>query len=322
MVEVVPTNVRSPRTSAILMALQSAEGTLATDFSSGARLWENETSLPVSQPIQEEPRGAETQDLSDDVSMRHDAPDGEAGRIVCKATPESVEFILRSIWGQFSGGAFTLNTQPKEFFSLALVESSVLSEAQKLVRWRDVMFRRVVFKAADFEEVIIDAEYIHSGRTVGVNGDVTLPTLNVDKPGPADTNIFSYRASEFFRGTSVELRQSRIEVTLDVSGVSDHSETGGVRTRKLGPAQAIIEVVAQVSDEAWTVLTNADAGTEEGFRFSSKSPSPVKTWRLDIKNTRFSFDPLSRVDLNVVDFVGRGKAMVGSGGSFVGFTLS
>ncbi len=322
MTDPVPTNIRSPRGSALLMALQPAQGTLATSFGSGIRFWTNEDNLPLSQPIQQEPRGAMTQDRGDDVSIQHDLPDGEPGRIVVKATAESVEFILRSLWGQFSGGVFTLNTQQKEFFTLAYVESPVLSDAQNLVRWGDVMFHRIIIRAQDLAEVLIEAEFIHSGRTVGTNGDVTLPLgMNFDSALPADQNVFTHRDSEFFRG-AVELREASMLMELSINGINRDSQSGGVRPRKLGPAMASLEVTAQVSDEIWDVLKNADAGTEEDFRFRTKAPSPLKTWTMDLKKTRFSFNPLSCVDLGAVDFVGRARAVVGSSSEFVNFALS
>lgn len=316
------TNPRSPRTTAVMLAAQIDQATPAADFSSGIRLWTNTENLPLSRPLNERGRGAMTRNLGDDASLRYNLPDNRGGRIIAKATPEAVEFLLRSNWGPFGGGAFTLLSQPAEFFTVAYVESVVGADSQKVVRYPGAFFHRITIRALDLGELLLDAEFVSSPRLVDTNAAVTLPSMLPDRAAPADLNVFAHRSVEFFRGTSVEIRQSMVELILQQNGRNRYSMTGGVRAYKVGPTLAELSFSGMITNEVWDIVDNADAGTRENFRFRATAPTPAKTWTTDLKNTRFVFDPIERPDLNAIELRGRARAMVGPAESFVDILLS
>lgn len=304
-----------------MIAEQSAQGSPATTFST--RLWTEDDKFAIGTPKRDHGGQAMTQEEGDDVSSRYNLPDESSGRILVKATPESVDFLLRSNWGPLTGSNYTLQSQVPKFFTVAFVESVVGSDLQKMIRYPDAFFHRLTFIIRDLGPVLIDAEFISAPKLVSTNAG--LVAMTPDDPAPADINVFTMRDAEFRRdpaASNVDIRFSAIVATLDQRGTNAFSMTGEVRTRKLGRTRASLVVSAQISDEVWILIDNSTAGTKEALRVRTTAPSPAKTLTLDFFNTNFQFEETGRAGLDMVEAVGEAIATRDALGNFVTLTLS
>lgn len=319
------TQVRSARKMAVLLAPQPTEGTAVSDFTLAIRLWTAKAPLDGGAPKADGGGLAMTTDFSDHAGSRYIPRLRPFDKLVMMATPESVKMLLRSNWGPFAAGAFTLKTSINELFTLALVESTTAGDGQKVVRVRDVFFHRMKFLIRELGPVVVEAEYHGRASAVDTNAAVTLPALEQDDPSPADSNVFSHRLTEFRRdpgGVNVDLEIAELALTLDQRGANPYAMTsGGTRTYKMGKTKATATIKAKAADENWAMIVDARAGTKRTFRTNLSAPSPASLLRFDMHNMDFDFVAAGPDGRGSWSFEAEGAATA-SGGSFVDISLT
>lgn len=326
MVAPIPTKIRAGRSSAVFLGVQSAEGTVLSDFTGAgaARLWTNDAKIDESPDLNDGGGFSMTQFDGDDESSLYELLLPRQVVLVVKATPKSAELLLRSNWGTFSGGVFTLKPQVGEWMTLAYVESVVGADAQRAPRLRDVFFHKLTLVVGDNEEATFVAEYEAKALVPGVNADLTLPVMTVDDAAPADKNVFAGRLGEFRRdptGANVDVRISTVRVVLEQRIISGYAMTSGAEIHKGGKTRASLDFVGEANAESLKLLDDGVADVLQTFRVRLTAPSPSTTLTFDMPNAKFQFLPGGPDGRGSHEIEGEALATV-KGSTFVGITLS
>ena len=315
----VVTNVRTGRSQAVMIAAQGARGTAATSFST--RLWTDAAEVEPGRIKNIDGGRSMTTFGGDFIDSRYSMPDLKEGVVTAKATPESLDFLLRSNWGTPAAGVYALAPVVQTWYTLAYVEHTDAGPAQNMIRIQDAFFHRLELTVADMGAALVRASYLGRASLVGVNAG--LPAMTHGSPAPADTNVFTMREAEFRRvSPATNLRFSSCVVTLDQRAIRGNSMTGGPKVDKGGKTAAVFEVRCEANDENWALLTNARASTKETLRLTISAPSPAKVLTLDLKNLDFDFKPVGHDGRRVKEFSAVGEATVGADGSFVSISIA
>lgn len=318
--------VRIADKGAVLMAVQTGEGAVVTDFTTAgtARLWTNDALIDGGTGKNEQ-GGTSMTSEQDHESSRYEIVLPKEGRLIVKATPESVEFLLRSNWGPFSSGTFTLSNQVNEWFTLLYLESVIDGDSQKAFRLVDTFFHRVTILAADHAEVLLDVEYASRSRLIGANSGLTLPTLAPNSAAPADLNVFAVDDVEFVRdpaGDNVKIRNSSIGARFDQQAAIDDAMTrDDAVVHKMGDELVSIAFSGQATAESVKMLEDAAANSKQTFRTTLTAPSPASTLTLEMNNMDFDVEGLGHVGLDSRELVGTGVATL-LGSAFVDIMLT
>lgn len=327
----VPTlnSTRTGRKSAILAAIQSAKGVPTNDFTgaSAMRFFLDSGRADVGRIKNDDGGLSMTTAQSDHVSSRYNRPDAPQDTIRAKLTPQSAEFLLRSNWGPFSGGSFTLSSQVNEWLTLAYIESVIGADLQRAFRLQDTFFHRLTIRALgdpENNEVVAEAEYFaRKSFDAEINSDLVLPPMVQGSAAPADRDVFAGRNVELsIVDDALDLRWSELEIVLDQRGRSEFSMTSNLRTvLKSGKARATIGFRGEVNKESMGVLIDARAGTKKQFRVKMTEPVTGKILQFDFFNADFDFESTGPEGLDTVEFQAEAAATV-SGSSFVDIGLS
>ena len=327
---VTETSRRAATLTALLMAKQSAYGTIATDFSSPtadtARLWTAGVGVGVGR-LKKRPQGWMTTSLAGGTTGSHSLPDRSVGAFVALATPESLEMLLRSNWGAFAVGSFTLASQVNEYFTLGWVESRLSGSTQKLVRVKDAWCHELTLRSVGVGRLTLEAQY--AARTTpdtALNslGAIVLPSLTSDVP--PDVNLFSTRTCQLIRdplGANVDLRYAELELTFRQQVTAEHWMTDGFGVHKKGLTEVELAVRGYVSDETWAILNDNRSDTKRRFRLVATAPSPAKTLQIDLYEMNLEVGELGHRgprEYRALEL--RGVAAVDSSSNFVTISLT
>jgi hypothetical protein len=326
---VVPTNVRVGRLSALLVGVQSAKGTAVSNFTSGSvgRLWSEDVGVDAS-PLKSD--AGEWMDLPQmGTEARHEIPALSEGSIVVKATPTSLNYLLRSNWGSYSGGVWALKQAVSEWLSIGWVESVLTGATEKFIRLWDAFLHRVIFRASPYEALSIEADYAAEQADTPVALDalagITLPTPPM---AVADKGVFPGRRVRFFRdpaGANVEFDLHSIAVSID-QGIGSHWDmaSGVHRVWKSGhPGPRVrVELSAHVSDEAWGLMSRAISGSKDRYRLTAVCELTGQTLQMDFYEMDFEFSPVGHIGQRAVQFAGLGQAHRDGSGNFVTISLA
>lgn len=320
----VGTSIRAGRATALLCAVQSAKGTIATNFanSSATRLWTESAFIDAGRK-KSQPRWM-MQTQCQDTNSRCSLPERPAGHFIVNATPASVEFMLRSNFGGYSSPTFTYASQVNEWLTLGWVEDTASGATQNFVRIKDAWVHTLGINVDALGKMTLRADY--AGRSTAVQaldaGGITFPTVPMD---PADVNIFAGRDVTFIRDpASANVSLSVHELKLTLSQGLDHRwdmMANLTDVHKSWKIHARVEFTSRVSAETWAILTNARAGTKQTFRMVATAPSPSKTLTINLYEMDFEVEPLGHEDREYVDFRAVGEAHK-SGSNFVSITLA
>lgn len=319
---------RVGRLSRIIAGFQSAKGTIVDDFTtaSSAILWAESVKIPAHLPKVDIPPWM-TQLETQDESSRHSLPDRAEGVLVSPATPKNLEWFLRSNWGPFAAGAFTLTSQINEFLTLAWVESITAGSAERLVRIRDAWIHRLII-SANFTRglMILQGDYVGrrtSNRLLNAGAPVVLPTTPMTPP---DFDHFAVRTAELIRdpaGDNERIRFSDVEIQLEQEAKTEHTFTDGWEVWKGGKTKVRVVLQGHVSEETWAVIDANRAGTKDKFRLTAVSTgSTPMTLTIDLENVDFTFENIGfDPGRQYVNIQAEGLATKGSSG-FVTITLT
>jgi len=317
---------RAGITSRLLMAFQSAgpnggKGVVVDDFttSDAAILWTEEPQIDAGR-LKSDGGPWMTQLEAEDQTGRYSRPEQPTGIIRAVATPESVEFFLRSNWGPLAAGVFGLKPQINEYATLAWVEDYRAGSTQNLVRIRDVWLHAIRFRAARQDRLVMEADY--AGRSPGqLDPSVSVDALNALPGGvvlpaspmtPGDFNKFPNIVGEFRRdptGANVQIRISELELTLDQNLTSEWVEAGGWDIGKLGKTKVGITFTGNVVAETWDILNDSRVDTKRQFRIIAKAQAPSKTLTIDLFDVSFEIERLGYLPGRAyVEFKATGQA--------------
>lgn len=308
------TNVRSGRQVALLAGVQSVKGTPATNFSSSSVLWTHSTEIPVSPEKSSENWMAET--IGPAPEERFNISDRPAGRFTAVAVPDALDLLLRSNWGPKVGSAYTLVTQVNEWLTLAWVEHAAVGDVGQVVRIQDAWVHHLVLRAS-FPRGFLTATGAYLGRAILVDakgtGGLTFPST-----WTAVRNPFTVNDAAWVRdpsGLNVSIRLRDLEVKFDQRAAPHEWDMGTLMPRvlKAGPCEVETEFRAEVSDEAWAVLTDARAGAKRTFRFTASAQSPVTTLTVTLNEMDFTFDELGHDGKDMREISGKGRAHLSAG---------
>lgn len=324
-----PTNVRAGRVTALLLALQAAKGTPVSDFTAGSagRVWTDRAQDDVSPP-KSDAAGWMTQPQLETLG-RYSLEDAFQGAFVCKATPSSLEWLLRSNWGPYSSGAWTLAGQVSEWLTLGWVEDVAGGAGRYFHRLYDAWVHKLVLRAGTFNPLSLEAwwagERDSDPQDLAALAGVTLPGGVMS---PADVNVFPGRLVQLFRdpaGANEEIPVDSVEVTLDQGLGTAWDMMRGVsavwKTGHPGPRVGI-RFEAHVSDETWALITAARAGAKARYRLTARCQQPSKTLQVDFYEVDFKVESLGHDGNDYVRFRAAGQAHLDDSGNFVTISIS
>jgi hypothetical protein len=308
------TNLRTGRQVALLAAIQAALGTPQTAFVSSPVFWTHSTEIPVSPKKTDDTWMAETAGPAPEERMN--IGDRPLGRIVCPVTPDAIDLLLRSNWGPKVGSLYTLASQVNEWLTLAWMEWAAAGNVGQIVRIQDAWFHRLYFHAV-FPRgfLIVGGSFI--GRRIlpdaKGSGGLTFPASLMPERNPVTVN-----AAAFVRdpaGLNVSIRIRELEITLNQRPAAHEWDYADLlySVGKAGPTNVQVHVRAEVSDEAWALITDARAGTMRQFRFTATAQSPVKTLTITLNNLDFEFEELGHDGKDMREIVADGRAHLDAG---------
>lgn len=276
---VVPTRVRSARATALFAAFQAAFGTPVSDFTTAAaaRLW-TELARPWIGPQVYLEAFMDADGGPSDAALDVD-PDKPEGTLLVKGTPTALEWLLRSNYGAFAAGAFSLATgiSSSRWLTLGWVEDRFngTSSLERLVRIRDAWVHRLALAwagAGDGKQLLLEASW--AGRKALSQllnaGGITLPATPMSAP---DKDPFPAANTTLVRdpaGANVSLRWRDLRVTFNQGLGRDWDMGAGLwDVYKAGPLEAQLAFTSDWSDETWDLVDLARAKTKSTFRITS-----------------------------------------------------
>jgi hypothetical protein len=331
------TDRRIRKPSAAFLGVQSAKETAVDDFTLGAnciRCWTQEVDVDPGR-IKSRPGPWMTTSYSENEASRYSMPEQPRGIIRAMATPQSVGLCLRSNWGPVTAGSYTLKSQVDKWMTLAWAESSASGSTQNLIRTSDLWIHKLTIRNVRTEgRIILIGEY--EARTENINALNGLPAGVVIPAAPAaptDLRIYPVMRAEFTRdgtsdpsGLDLELLYTELEITLDQRISGEWTMTDKWDVWKRGKTYVSVNMKGTLSDETWTLLDAARAGTNSRFIFTAVAPAagilPASTFTIDIKNMDFEIHKIGHDNKGWCDFSALGRALVDSSAGFVNISIT
>lgn len=226
------------------------------------------------------------------------------------ASRQVIEFLLRSNYGAFAGGSFTLASAVNEWLSLLYVEDRTGSEQGNAVRLTDAWVYRMALVTKP-RDPLLRAEASFAARTHEVFDLAAEPlglTLIPPPMGPADSTRWPRDNVKVIldpAGADIELSHGDLRVEFDQGLVHEWTMTSGMDVRKGGKAALRVSFSTRVNDQGWARVSAALAGTSTGLRIRAETP----TGSLDILVHSLSWDAPEEIG-----FAGRGMKVLRLGG--------
>lgn len=328
----IETSVRTRRSSAAVLALQSARGAPVNDFrlvSGGVRVWSRSVSLSASK-AKNQPNWMSDK-FADAADSRISVRDNSDGQIIAVATPENLTALLKNSWGPMVGTpkVSALSSVVNQYASLAWIESTALGSVQRLVRLTDLFVYklRITLRRSD-GKLILTGDY-----AARKNENFDLDNLGSLQFTPApmtpgDVRVYNVRNATFVRdpaGTPVSLDFIELEITLDQQVNSEWTFSDGWDVWKRGKTGVYVRFVTRLSDEAWGLIDASNAGTLERFRITATTDGTPSTLTIDLFSLDWEFENIGHNQTNgcLVEATGRGFIETQPPESgFVKFTIS
>lgn len=317
-----PTRVRAGYASALLGALQSAKGTAATNFASGA-LRASEPSAMIAPLLPNVATMDVPLGLNSDASYAK--PIAVEGELPIYATPQSLQLLLKNNYGAYAAPTFTLATQVTDtrWLSLAWIEH-VSDTAYRATVLRDVFVHSLALEAElGAGPVIARAKFAGIASTVPTiaGSGLTLPAAPMT---PAGQSIFPPQRVTVTRdpsGDNVTLRARRVVLTFDQGlGVQWDQSAFERLPYKTGKQPFTLDAWFDWSDETWDVLDDqrANAGATWRVDFTAEDGTVL---RCDLHNLTGDVEKLQRRGAEIGAFHLSGSA-ANDGTNFVNLTLT
>lgn len=323
-----PTNVRAGRVTALLVALQAAQGTPVSDFTqaNAGRLWTSRVQDDVA-PSKSDAGGWMSEPQLE-TGGRYSESRALAGAFVCKATPYALEWLLRSNWGAYSAGAWTLATVVNEWLTLGWVEDVFGGSGSYLHRVYDAWVHKLVLRAGAFDPLSLEVQWAAERDSAPQDlASLVGITLPVDPMPPIDVNVFPGRLVKLFRdptGTNEEISLAGIEISIDqglVGGWDQARQVGQVVKGGFPGPRVEIRFEAHVSNETWALISAARAGTKQRYRLTAECQLPAKTFQMDFYEVDFQVEPIGHDGTQYTRFRAVGQAHRDDSGNFVSLSI-
>lgn len=322
---------RAGQAAACFLAFQSAKGTVVDDFtaSDALRLWT--ASLPMDY-------GAGKFDSAGSITHSQQHTDGRKevvrlreGTIVVNATPEAIEWALRSSWGPRSANVFQYKENVQEWLTIALVEDRFSASKQKLIRLYDAWIHRVRLEVDSLGMVSLSLHYAaeHEATPLPLDalGGVTLPAVPMD----ADMrHVYPGRLALLVRDQGGEEEEIPFEaVVLDIDQRLEALWDGAKGAIGIGKGgypgpKVALAVSARVGLETWNLIDDqrATAGRQYSLLLTDKETAET-LFQADLYNVDFTEpEPLGHDGpLDAHRLVIAGEANLDDSGNFVTLTL-
>ena len=322
---VAPTQVRAGRATALLAAFQSAKGTPASDFTAAGakRLWTEEAGIAAGREFGQ-PDFMDSFLLGHE-SARHLRPEALEGSVRVLATPASLQWLLRSNYGAYAAGSFTLASQiaATQWLTLGWVENAA-GGTYKFARLRDIWFHKLnILAQGPVGRVILEGHYAARASLVQAlnGGGITLPS---NPMAPDDLNVFPASAVHVYRdpaGSNVDLRIRSLRLTFDQGLGRQWDMAAAVRdVFKRGKMLAELELISDYSDETWAILTNARAGTDDRYQIVMTVGS--STFTVNLYNVAMEVEPLGHDGISYKQLRAVGRARRDASGNYVTVSLT
>ena len=320
-----PTNIRAGRAAALLMGVQAAKGTPVSAFNSSdaGLVWSEEYGSDVTR----RKSGAEgwmTSELMHQVG-RFSIPSAREGFMRLKATPTALEWLLRSNWGSFSGGAFSLAGQVPAWLTLGFIEDAMPNPSGVLHRIYDAWPHTLSLVASLYEPLLVEAIYAAEREQDPESvGSVTHPARPMF---PGDSNLFPGRQVKIYRdpaGDNQEIPYAAASLILE-QGVLQ--EWDMMQQREVvfkgghpGP-RVTIELVGHVADETWRLIYDSRADTKSTYRFQATAEDPATVLEIDLHAVDWEVEEIGHEGQQAKRFRAVGTAHY-DGTDFVDISLS
>ena len=260
----VPTAVRAGRAAALFAKFQTGLGSAATSFAASNRLWQTAVGKMTDSRFPHDASMHITAGPPSAATYRQ--PARVTGEIEFHATPTSLDIALRSALG--TGYAIDSQIAAANRLTLAWVED--VGGTQRVVRVKDAWFYEISIDIPSRGKALVRARYAAGGDPIIATYAASGCTFPADPAMPSDKEIYPGPTATWVRDplvAAVELRFARLALEIKSGLRFDYSQaTGGYEVYKRGVTRAEISWDGDYSDESWTVLTNALAGTAQRYR--------------------------------------------------------
>lgn len=324
------TERRLYRNAVVLMGFQSAQGTFVTDFSTALtrQMWAREY---VFDPNYEK---ADEQGTTGTAKKRLEARYVQQqlpiGMMLGAASPESIEWLLRSWGGIWTGvGTLTLpiSEEIAEFATLALVENVAIPNPQDLVRVLDMWAHRVTL-SMDTGISLLDVQADFAGRDFDRTLLNALGGAGITMPADFDQDIGAVFAPHQFRlfrdpaGDDVSIAIQEIEIILEHGLLHENYNDVLPQVVKEGHTMIKVRMRARWQNETKAISVDSEADVPVFKRFTAEWTSGAKIFKIDMSNVDFVPAPTGWADEDFTEFIVEGEAYLDSSDNYVAITLT
>lgn len=321
----VPAHVRSGRAAALLMGVQAAKASPVSNFASGSAgaVWSEEYGSDVGR-MKSAAAAWMTSALIHQAG-RFNLASAREGQLRAKATPALLEWLLRSNWGAFSAGAFTLASQVSEWLTLGFIEDTTPSPQGVLHRIYDAWPHTLALLAELYQPLIVEAAYAAERE---VDPENVEAVVHPARPMfPADSNIFPGRLVTLHRdptGENEEIPWRSLALTIDQRAVvewdmmaqRDAVYKGG----HPGPL-VTLELAGEPCDQLWRLIYDSRTGVKTRYRLRAEAPDPAVALQIDMHQVDWEILEIGHAGVEPKPFRAFGTAHY-DGTNFMSISLS
>ncbi|GAG05059.1 unnamed protein product, partial [marine sediment metagenome] len=239
-----------------------------------------------------------------------------------------------SLIGARALSTWTVDAQPDKWFSMAIIEvtETDATSTQRCIRLQDVYFHRMEIEINHTGKVLVRTEFAYELQNDelaldSIGGTYRLPSAPMN-PTPANISVLPGRDCTVERdpaGDNEELNFNQAVVVIDnkVRGKNFMSNRSGGKSGwtvwKGGKLDATLALNLGVDDDAWDILDNAIADTEQ--RFKVTLPNAIgNDIVIDLYDMTFVFGSYAKVQGELQPFDAVGQAHVDSSDNYVSIT--
>lgn len=326
----VATNVRPGRVFRLLLAQQSAKGTVVDNFTNAAQVWSTEAKNDFVDE-QTDPEWWYNYHNSDFVNARYRTTVAQQSTFEAHATPTLISYALQNLFGSLSGSTFTLTGYVNKWLTIGFVEDKTLTNTElRFARVRDVLIHKLTLSIDSTGYAEARCDYAAEAQSQRKLNDltslgITLPAAPMDT---TDRNVFAGRAAVLTRdplGTPVTIPFERLVVTFDAGLELDWDQMGRrERVKRQGPLQVSINAHGKAGDEYWQAVldANTNVSTKQTYRLTMTEPVTGHVLTITMFNVTFNVEPFGIRNQEYDPMELRGMATQDASGNFVTITLT
>jgi hypothetical protein len=318
------------RNAYLLMAFQTAQDSKVNDFSTAATrsMW---ASLFEFDPGVERGYSEGGEGVAEKIKDGWFSPlIRPSARLAGQANPKTLEWLLRSWGGSWSGSptmTLTLTEALNEYATLALVEKAPVPNTQKLVRAWDMWAHRLrLVMSGGLETLRVEADFIgrdYDRTALNDLGGITLPASFVP---PGTDKVFAPHQFRLYRdpaGANVSLAVEEFELILEQGASHEHWNDRAPEVRKTGYTTVRCRMRGIWQDETYAIATDGETVTPTFKRFQAEWVSGAASFVVNLRNVDWNVSPTGWDGKRFRSFEAEGEALLDlDAGAFVTITLT